>query len=268
MQKNNPVPEIEEVKPEGVDLYDFGDFDGLRSRIFDTVKDTITKKFPVDYGGYRIELNDVDYVDPERYSLSEQKSAIMRNKFLGRRLRGTVNMINSENNELVDKKTVTLMSVPYLTDRGTFIHNGNEYTTINQFRLEPGIYARRKESGEYEAHVNPSRGTGKSYRVRFEPDTAIYRFDFGQSSIRLYPVLKVLGISDETLREAWGDAIFEANKKDDKQTLDKLYNRFAKGRFIKEELSDEQKVEEVKKYFSSMKFSKDVLKKTLPNRVY
>jgi hypothetical protein len=45
---------------------------------------------------------------------------------------------------------MTLLKVPYLTGRGTFIRDGNEWGTINQTRLIPGAYSRYQNNGDLE----------------------------------------------------------------------------------------------------------------------
>ncbi len=121
------MAEQPEILPGGVELPDWDDFDTKRKNIFQSVKTTMAGQFPQVQNGVRLELHDLDYVDPERYSKAEEKEALLSNKFLHRRLRGTYKLFDDKTGELLDQREATVMRVPYLTDRGTFIHAGTEY---------------------------------------------------------------------------------------------------------------------------------------------
>lgn len=254
----------EDIFPEGVTLREFEDFDTLRASIFDDVKNEVINTFPKSYGTVRMEVEDVDYEGPERFSISEQKKGILQNRYLTRRLRGTVKLYDDETNELLDETKMTLMRVPYLTNRGTFIHNGSEYVTLTQARLMPGAYTRRKQTGELETHFNAARGSGNSFRIHLEPETGLFKMNIGQSSLRLYSLLKDLGMSDEELEEAWGKDILEANKsKYDSRVLDKAYQRLL-GRRAAPAATREEKVQQIKEAISNTKVDRHVLERTLP----
>src|SRR5690606_370515 len=108
---------------------------------------------------------------------------------------------------------------------GTFIHNGSGYSTINQLRLMPGIYSRKKRSGLLETLFNVKRGTGRSFAVNLDPQDGIFRFRMGTGHAKLYSALHYMGVSDAAMRDAWGDQIFEKNQKaHDPRDLEKLLN--------------------------------------------
>ena len=119
---DNPAP------PTGVTLRDPDDSDSVRGDIEGGISTAMQRYVHgFEYGGVRLELSDVKYADKERYSLAEQKEALMSDRLLSRRLRGTVKLIDVETNKPLDvKKNFTLARVPYLTQRGTFINNGSE----------------------------------------------------------------------------------------------------------------------------------------------
>lgn len=257
----NPIPE---VLPEGVELRDPGDFGSLRGSIYNGMKEEMAAAFPLSYGGVRLELGDVDYEDPDDIDNNAQKEALLTGKFLARRLRGTFRLFDEKTGDLLEERRTTLMRVPHLTDRGTFMHNGSEYTSMAQARLLPGVYTRKKSNGEFNTHFNVARGTGNSFYVRLEPETALYKLDIGQSQLRLYSLLHDIGVSDEELERSWGPEVLEANKKAyDPRVLDKAYARLVKK--AKPEASREEKIEAIKQAFESMRINKRVAQKNLPN---
>lgn len=250
--------------PEGITLRDFDDHKGLRENVFAAAQDGFAKKFPQEYGKFRLEVDNLHYAEKDDFDLATQKKALMTNQFLAKRLRGTLRLYDRETGDLVDEQEKTLMRVPYVTDRGTTIHNGNEYVTLNQARLSSGIYTRRKESGEVEAQINAKRGTGKAYRIRLEPESSLYKMDLDQSSLRLYSLLHDLGVSDEELELRWGSEVLEANrKKYDPRVLDKAYSKLVRngdpgaGR--------EDKIKAIREALTQTRVSRKSVERTLPN---
>jgi DNA-directed RNA polymerase beta subunit len=217
---------IDAELPEGVELRDLNDYRTLRGSIFGGVQKAFQTAFPISYGGTRMEVDNVRYDDEKDYTLAEQKKAILEDKYLTRKLKGTVRLYDEESGEMLDERDMPLMRVPWLTERNTFIHNGSEYATIMQSRLLPGVYTRRQNNGHLETQFNARPGAGKGFRIGFEPDTAQYRLRIAQANLHMYSLLKDLGIPDEELRGRWGDEVFEANKrKYDARVFDKAYQR-------------------------------------------
>ena len=254
----------DDITPEGVKLRDFDDYDALREDTFSSVSKAFEKRFPQEYGKFRLELNNVHYPETKPYDLEQQKNALMKNQFLGKRLRGNFKLFDKDNGDLIEEKEVTLMRVPYVTDRGTVIHNGNEYVTLNQARLSSGIYTRKKESGEIEAHVNAKRGTGRSYKLRMEPKSSLYKLDIDQASLRLYSLLHDIGVSDDELELRWGPDVLEANRsKYDPRVLDKAYNKLVRDQ--NPDASKEEKASAVAEALKLTKLSRSSVERTLPN---
>lgn len=241
------------------------EFSKIRNSLENKIIKSIENSFPLDYGGVRLELKNVRY-DNTPISLKDQKYARLSDKYLSKPLKGDLYLYDSNSNQLLDKlQNKTIMNIPYYTDRGTFIHNGNEYTTLKQSRLRPGIYSRRKANGELEAQFNIKRGTGVGYRITLEPQTGIYRLNISQSNVPLYSVLHDLGVSDEELKEAWGEDIFNRNKiKYDSRSLDKIYSKLVMARDRKAE-TREEKIEALKKAFDDQRVERSILNRNLSN---
>ena len=253
-----------DVFPEGVKLREWEDMDGLRANIFDGTKKTVAEQFPLRYGGVRLELHDLDYDSQEPIPISKQKDALMSDRYLTRRLQGTYRLFDDTTGEKLDEQWGTVMRVPYLTDRGTFVHGGNEYSCVSQMRLLPGIYARRKASGEVENHFNARRGSGSSFRIRLEPETGLFKMDLGQSSLRLYSLLHDVGVSDEQLEKSWGKDLLETNRKSyDRRVFDKAYQRLVRKPDPAATLEQKQKA--VLDAFQQTKLDRRVVERTLPN---
>lgn len=254
--------------PKGVALYDFEDFDKHRELIFNDAKEALIKSFPREHNGVRIELSNVDYTDPDNYSTKEQKKALHEDAYLGRRLRGKVTLKDANTGNVLDEKTITLMKVPWLTDRGTFIREGNEWGSIAQQRLLPGAYSRVQANGDLETQFNVRPGTGGAFKVQFNPESAQYRFNIAGSDLHLYSLMKEIGVSDEQLKDRWGDAIWELNAANyDRGTLEKAYNKIVPEWDKKNNpnRTREEKIELIKAALNRSQIATAVAKKTLPN---
>ncbi len=240
----------------------FGHPADIRPLIYDNVLREASAVAPITNARYSLSLHDVHYADPDTFSLKEQKEAILGNKTLSRRLRGTWRFSDSVTGNKLEDKTMTIAQVPHMTERGTFILNGTEYTLSHQMRLRPGIFTRIKSNGEAEAHVNVLPGKGASHRYFFEPESSLFKINVGQSNVPLLPILRTMGVTDDQLRKAWGNEIFALNKKHDSQhVIDKLYTRLV--RRGDPSAPPETKAKALAAEFAKMEVDPEVIKRTL-----
>jgi len=237
-----------------------GDVASTRDLIYQNVLDA-AKSYPaVSNQRYILELVDPAFEGAESFSRADEKKAVLGGQSLGRRLRGTWRLRkNDDTKELLDEKRTTLASVPHMTPRGTFILGGNEYSLSHQMRLRPGIFTRIKESGELESHVNVARGFGHRYFL--DPESGIFRIQFGQARMPLMPVLRALGATDKQIRDAWGNDLFVANaQKSDPATIKKLYKKLARRGTAASEM---EMHDAIRAAFDEMELDPEVMKRTL-----
>ena len=208
----------------------FDDIGAARSAIFGGIKSAATGIEPLTNQRHTLSMSDIDWDDPDEVKpIKTQKQAILKGETLSRSLKGTLNLVDNTTGKVLDTRRTTIAKIPYLTDRGTFIINGTEYTLANQMRLRPGVFTRIAQSGEVESHVNVRPGKGPSHRYSLNPEKGIFSVGFGQSSIPIMPMLKALGATDRQIREAWGNEIYAANAgADDPHHLDKLFGKLGK----------------------------------------
>lgn len=204
----------------------FGDVVGQRQNIFNQALTSAQSIEPIKNDLHTLQLSDVQYAGPETYTKADQKKAVLTRGTLGRKMVGTWTLTDNKTGQPVAQRQATLANVPYLTDSGTFVNKGVEYTLAHQLRLRPGVFTRQKENGELEAHVNTLPGKGRSHRYYMDPQTGVFKIQIGQAQIPLMPMLKHLGVQDKQIREAWGNDIAAVNmQQGDAGTLDKLYSR-------------------------------------------
>lgn len=202
-------------KPEELDFREFGDTDATRKNIYDNVLSAASSIEPISNARHTLRLTNVEYVDPDKISKKQQKEAILNGISVGRRLRGTWELLDNQTQQVLDSKRAVLATIPYLTERGTFINNGTEYTLKNQQRLLPGVYTRIRDNGEIESHANVMPGKGVSHRYFLDPEKGVFKIKVGQGTVGLTPLLKLMGATPEQLKEAWGKDLFATNYNND-----------------------------------------------------
>ena len=212
-----------------IKVFRMDDYPTIRKILFDNVKTAISQRFPLYNDRYTLTIEDVDYDDPEDIDIAKQKQAIMDGNSCTRRLRGTWVLRDAKTDKEVSRtKRMTLMSVPYITDRGTFIRNGHEYAFSNIMRMEPGVYTKSRDD-EVSAQFNIQQGTGSGFNMMLMPNTGVFKIKRGTATAPAYTVFHDLGVTDDQMKEAWGQELFDKNKAagtDEKalQAANKIYN--------------------------------------------
>lgn len=192
----------------------FYDPSKTREWVKENAKATFAKKLnTLESNDFKLQVKDVDFQDADKhFSLEDQKQALMEKRDLSYPLKGTFELIDKRTGKVVDTKKTIIAQIPYITPRNTSILNGSEYITIHQQRLKPGVYTRIKETGEAEAHVNVKPGSGMGGKIVFHPEKALFVFELGTTQIKLYGLLKGLGVTDAAMESAWGKEVFQKNK--------------------------------------------------------
>lgn len=194
-------------------LYSPGDFTAIRKRIFEDSLNAVKNRFPIENSRYSLSLEDVDYENPRDFSLKEQKAAVQNDQSLSWKMRGSWVLRDKATGNVVSKSSKrTVMNVPYMTERGTFIRNGTETTLPLQMRLVPGVYTRMGEDNIAKAHINARPGTGNTVMMQLNPAKPVFRVSVGTRNYDLFPLLKHLGVTDEEMIAAWGKDLYNANK--------------------------------------------------------
>jgi len=239
------------------DAREFGNPAVTRDAIFSSVLDAANRFEPIVGQRYTLALKDVGYEGPESYTRADEKEALLAGKTLGRRLRGTWQLLDTATNAPVDTRRATLATVPWMTPRGTFIFRGSDYGMSRQMRLRPGIFTREKESGELESHINVAKG--RAHRYLLDPETGIFRLAIAQAKLPLISAMKMMGATDTQLREAWGNELFAANmRKDNPAVLKKLY-----AKFYRDKKPAGTQEEALREAFQQMTLDPEVTKRTL-----
>ncbi len=242
-------------------MRDFGDATAMRKLVYQNALTAAQGLKPYTNARHSLSLSKVDYADEGEFSLADQKNALLAGDSLYRRLRGTWTLSDTAG-QVLDQKRQTIAHVPYVTPRGTMIHNGNAYVIVNQQRLQPGMYTRIKDNGELETHANILPGDGVAHRYFLDPEKGIFYTRLKQAKIPLLPLLRAMGASDAQLREAWGPELLAANMQNESPAaLRKYYDRLLRAQ-DRELPENEQKIRLVE-ILGAMKLNPKVTKRTL-----
>lgn len=173
--------------PAPVTMRDFGDSNATRDAIYANVLKAAQGIQGVNNSRFSLELHNPQWADQPDVSINDRKRAILRGETLNRRLRGTWRLKDSQGN-LIGERQTTIAHVPRMTNQGTFVINGSEYTLGHQMRLRAGVFTRRKENGELESHINIMPGKGMSHHYFLEPETGVFKVRVGQANMPLITV--------------------------------------------------------------------------------
>lgn len=219
-----PTRTMREAPPPGSRAWE--DVAALRQAIFQSVLNELNRGVVAESDTHRLELRDLEYLDPPESTPQQEKLAVLDSGSLGRRLRGTWSLVDKATGQEVARRRQVVVRVPYITSTGTIIDRGTKYAIINQSRLRPGVYARQTRSGEYEAHINVRPEQGVSHYLQFDPEDGQFRIRIGQARVPLYPVLKALGATRDDLVNALGEELADVNQVDDAAALKRALERF------------------------------------------
>jgi len=204
----------------------FGDYKTIRNAVFDNALESVKGLKPVENSRYSLAITEPHYPSPADYTTEDHTKAMIEGRSLSRRMMGTYTLKDKATGNVVDHKTTTIASVPVLTQQGTFIMDGTAMPVSSQLRLLPGVYSRRRQNNTLESHVNLT-GRGVSHRIHLDPQTGVFKMTVGQAEIPVVNLLRAFGTTDDEIKSAWGNDLFNVNRKHDKpHYLDRLYEKF------------------------------------------
>ena len=205
-------PTAQPVREE--DLVDFTDYPKIRQRIFDRSLEAVRNLKPTSNEKYTLRIADVKYDDDKPVSRADYKKAVLEGRSLNRKIVGKYELVDNANGKVIQTTSKkTIVNVPYMTEFGTFVRNGNDISIQHQMRLRPGVYTRMTTDGYPESQFNLKPGTGSSFRTWMDPETSVFYLTMKGRNVPLYPVMKAMGIDDHHMKAAWGEEIFKENEK-------------------------------------------------------
>jgi len=225
-------PEIKPPAPPPVTFRSFHDTGAQRTQIYDNALRGVRGIKPIENSRFRLEIADPRYDGDYAPTIADEKKAILGGTSLRRGIKAKVRLIDKATNAAVDEQETTLAHVPHLNSRGLFINNGTIWNVRNQQRLRPGVFVLRQQNGNVKAQFNVKPGSGRQFNVEMDPESGVFKLAVGQSGVRLYPLLREMGIDDASIKQAWGVDLFNKNFRarsgNDARELDKVIQRLGR----------------------------------------
>ena len=182
--------------------------------ILKKVEQGIKNVFPIEGKTGKIELISVTIPDKANISIDNQKTRLLQGSSLSTPVYGEFKL--SRKNGKTERARIKILDLPVLTDRGTFIVQGKDYSVFNQVRLKPGVYVRKtNDSDAVFADFNLGKGLGFEihmdnagvFSIRFDKS----KLSTSSKKIPLYPLLHALGAGDAEISRVWGKELFDVN---------------------------------------------------------
>ena len=216
------------------------------------VEQSIEAAFPIEGTLRRIELEKVwvaDEKDP--LDFASQKTAKLAGRSYSTPVYASLKLIDKGSGKELDRVArIKLAELPVLTPRNSFIVKGNEYQVTNQLRLRPGVYTRYGADGKLSSQVNLAKG--RNFKVFLDQAEGVFDVNIGTANVKLYPILKDLGVSDSALLKAWGPELVGINQNKSSGVSETEINKLYKKLFYKAvPLDREEAVSRVQDYFAT-----------------
>jgi DNA-directed RNA polymerase subunit beta' len=231
--------------------------------IQDAIKASIERQFPV-VGRYQTleligPLKIQDDLDPQDYPA--QKEAKLSGKSWQVPLYGTFRLIDQKTGNIIDTvENLKVANIPKLTDRFSMLIDGNEYTTMNQFRLKPGIYTRKKANDEMESQFNLA--VGYNFKMMMDPADGIFYLFIGNLKFHLYTLLHAFGVPENSMLTAWGRELFNKNQSagmnEEGKEIPLMYEKLKK-----QKLPYEKALDALKEYFDKTRIAVESAQMTI-----
>jgi DNA-directed RNA polymerase subunit beta' len=231
--------------------------------IQEALKKSLKEHFPVVGNYHTLELVGEPHVDDniDDHDFPAQKDIKLTGKSWQVPVYATFRLRDNKTGMVIDEaKKVKIANIPKLTDRFSMIIGGNEYTTINQFRLKSGVYTRRKANGEMESFFNLA--VGYNFKMELDPAEGVFFLLVNKQRFHLYTILHALGVSDAEMGKSWGQALLDKNRAAGINEGDKeiplLWEKLKR-----QKAGYNEALENVKKYLDSTRMDPAVTKVTI-----
>ena len=174
--------------------------DSFKEFIEKGLKKVFMEYFPIfDYSGKQFKLEFIDcYLGKPKYSEEECKE---KGWTYSAPLRVKLKLINLSTKEETEQD-VYFGDIPVITERGTFIINGNERIIVNQLLRSPGVYFTAVRFGErnlFGAKIIPFRGAWLEFQV--EPSNLLQVKIDRRKKILSTILLKAFGVTNEEIEK-------------------------------------------------------------------
>ena len=193
-------------------------------------------------------------------NIREQKDAKLKEKSVDSKLMLDVDFLEADGTVIDSRRGYTVLSMPHVTKRESYIVGGNEIQVVNQLRLRPGLYTDMKGDDEVETYLNTT--AAGQYKILLDRRRGIIRFKIGSDKkVPVVAVLKALGASDAAIRTTCGE-LYDINVKATKLDADTTKLLMALNRYAKPGTLEENQAV-IREFLASKPLDPEVTKLTV-----
>lgn len=197
------------------------------------IQEVINDRFPMEIkGGYEINVSNVRVSQPDS-SLEAQERAYLTDSTFKMPIKVDIN-VTKNGEEVLSRKNVTFAQVPYPTERGSYIINGNENVIINQMILRPGVFVHPAKTLKDGTFLNAEVRSGRTrFVVSYHQDKGSLNIEnlsleFGKNpnKVQALPFLNLMGLTNDEIKAAIGDDdIYNAIRSNTTKTPQEVFNQ-------------------------------------------
>jgi len=181
-------------------------------KVKEAVETGLRGMYPIQSQKRTLEIEDVNFGKPEYDpdNFNDISSAIKEKKSITIPVKAKFTLKDKETGKKISSHTIEVASIPVMTKLYNYVINGVHYDMPLELRLKAGAYPRVNDKKEAEVFNNFYNGS--PLRTIINPSTREVKLKIGQGTVPIYPVLKILGVEDDKIKDSLGEQLYDANK--------------------------------------------------------
>lgn len=233
----------------------------LRHNVINKSVEFLNKNNTIESRLGKIVFKDIKAEMPD-YSLKDEKNIILGKGDIMVPIKGVIELHDNEG-KVLDKRKGLIVKVPYVTSRNTFVIGGNEYAFGHMLRMLPGVFLHKK-GNEIESKFNLAKG--RNFTMHMDQDGFLSVSYGTQTKIPAYPLIRVLGATDEHIEKFIGKNGLAVNKIEDSKKfnniIEKIYNNLYP-EHLRTHKTIEEKIQAIKEHKSNAVMEPHVNRNTI-----
>jgi DNA-directed RNA polymerase subunit beta' len=168
-----------------------------------------------------------DSLDPNDFE--SQLKAKDNEQTWGIPIKAQVQLVDNKTKTVIGKPTtLQVAKLPKMTSRFSFIVDGGEYQVDHLLKLRSGVYTRIRRNGDLVSEFMLRKGGNKNFDLELDRKHSLIKFTpkRGSAHIPVYPLMKVMGVSDDQMEQMWGKQVFATNKIQSEEGVEKALRKF------------------------------------------
>ena len=211
------------------------DYQAKDQATLEAAQKAITSIFPIDGHTRVLRLKKLSVGQaPKHDDFEKMKETFYQGRTWGTPIHADLELVDKTTGSIIDAaKKVKIVDVPRITPFHGYLVEGKFRYLQNQLRLLPGAYSGVTGDGAFQTQVMTARG--HNHKIFLDPKSSVATITPSGSSskVKLYPVLRSLGVSQSALESAWGKDVVTANQEASKKVTETEVIKFHKTLFGK-----------------------------------